>query len=124
MSAHRNEAPPVEVRGLTSTYRNGTQANRDIAPCGVGSCSAFGPNGAGKTTLVRQITTELVPTSGEVRVFGIDAVAHPNRVKTADGRDAAGGQPLLSTVGTAPPAHLREAAGPAASGRRPAAPRS
>ena len=41
----------------------------------------LGPNGAGKTTLVRQITTELVPTSGEVRVFGIDAVTHPNRVK-------------------------------------------
>ncbi len=41
----------------------------------------LGPNGAGKTTLVRQITTELMPTSGEVRVFGIDAVSHYNEVK-------------------------------------------
>ena len=83
MNGHRNEAPPVEVRGLDKTYRNGTQANRDItlAVRRGELLGILGPNGAGKTTLVRQITTELVPTSGEVRVFGIDAVAHPNRVK-------------------------------------------
>ncbi len=83
MNGHRDEAPPVEVRGLDKTYRNGTQANRDItlAVRRGELLGILGPNGAGKTTLVRQITTELVPTSGEVRVFGIDAVAHPNRVK-------------------------------------------
>ena len=83
MNGHRDEAPPVEVRGLDKTYRNGTQANRDVmlAVRRGELLGILGPNGAGKTTLVRQITTELVPTSGEVRVFGIDAVAHPNRVK-------------------------------------------
>ena len=87
MNGHRNEAPPVEVRGLDKTYRNGTQANRDItlALRRGELLGILGPNGAGKTTLVRQITTELVPTSGEVRVFGIDAVAHPNRVKSLMG---------------------------------------
>ena len=83
MNALHTEAPPVEVRGLDKTYRNGTHANRDITlSVRRGELlGILGPNGAGKTTLVRQITTELVPTSGDVRVFGIDAVAHPNRVK-------------------------------------------
>ena len=83
MNALHTEAPPVEVRGLDKTYRNGAHANRDITlSVRRGELlGILGPNGAGKTTLVRQITTELVPTSGDVRVFGIDAVAHPNRVK-------------------------------------------
>ena len=83
MNAMRTEAPPVEVRGLDKRYKNGTHANRDITlSVRRGELlGILGPNGAGKTTLVRQVTTELVPTSGEVRVFGIDAVARPNHVK-------------------------------------------
>jgi ABC-2 type transport system ATP-binding protein len=42
----------------------------------------LGPNGAGKTTLIRQITTELIPTSGEVTVLGYDAIAEPLKVKS------------------------------------------
>ena len=54
------EAAPVEVR---------TWANDGIS-FGGEILGIVGPNGAGKTTLIRQITTELRPTSGEVRVFG------------------------------------------------------
>ena len=76
--------PPVEVRNLTKRYKDGTRANRDITlTIERGELLGIvGPNGAGKTTLVRQITTELLPTSGEVRVFGHDAVTDPNVVKT------------------------------------------
>ena len=73
----------VEVQSLNKRYRNGTWANRDITlTVQQGELLAIlGPNGAGKTTLVRQITTELVPTSGEVLVFGLDAVSRPNEAK-------------------------------------------
>ncbi len=75
--------PAIEVRNLNKRYRNGPWANRDITlTVEPGELLAIlGPNGAGKTTLVRQITTELVPTSGQVLVFGLDAVARPNEAK-------------------------------------------
>lgn len=77
------DGPAVDVSSLTKRYRDGTLANRDISfTVQPGEfLGILGPNGAGKTTLVRQITTELIPTAGHVRVFGIDAVSQPNEVK-------------------------------------------
>jgi ABC-2 type transport system ATP-binding protein len=37
----------------------------------------LGPNGAGKTTTISIATTRAIPTSGSVRISGIDVVAHP-----------------------------------------------
>ena len=46
----------------------------------------LGPNGSGKSTLVRGISTLVLPDSGEVEVFGIDAVKHPKRVQRSMNR--------------------------------------
>ena len=79
--------PPLAVEGLNKRYKRGVHANRNISleayPGEI--LGILGPNGAGKTTLVRQITTELLPTSGEIRVFGVDAVADPIGVKNLMG---------------------------------------
>ncbi len=79
--------PPIEVRNLNKRYKDGLHANRDISlTVNWGEAlGVLGPNGAGKTTLVRQITTELIPTSGQVRVVGIDAVASPDDAKSRIG---------------------------------------
>ena len=73
----------VRARGLVKRYKDGTEAN-----CGIDLelnagelISILGPNGAGKTTFLRQLTTELRPTSGSIDIFGIDAIAAPQRAK-------------------------------------------
>jgi ABC-2 type transport system ATP-binding protein len=86
--APAEDAPPaIRVRGLVKQYRNGTEANRgiDLEVRSGELVSILGPNGAGKTTFLRQITTELRPTSGRVEIFGLDAVARPQQVKRAMG---------------------------------------
>ncbi len=45
----------------------------------------LGPNGAGKSTTIGIITTRVRPSEGQVRVFGVDAVRDPARVKAALG---------------------------------------
>jgi ABC-2 type transport system ATP-binding protein len=73
----------VRVRALVKRYKDGTEANRgiDLTVRRGEVVSILGPNGAGKTTFLRQITTELRPTSGSIEIFGVDSIAHPHAAK-------------------------------------------
>jgi ABC-type multidrug transport system ATPase subunit len=79
----RMEELAIDIRGLTKRFKGGVLAN-DAIDLEVRRGSIFGllgPNGAGKTTLVRQLTGELAPSSGELRVLGVDVLREPLRAK-------------------------------------------
>jgi len=76
------------VRCADLSYRFGThtavdQVNLFIEPGEM--FGLLGPNGAGKTTTIRMLTTLLKPATGSIAVFGIDAAAHPMRVRRVIG---------------------------------------
>jgi ABC-2 type transport system ATP-binding protein len=71
----------VEIEGLRKIY-DGKQ--RVVAVDGIDLCvrpgelyGLLGPNGAGKTTTISIATTRALPTSGRVRIAGVDVVKSP-----------------------------------------------
>ncbi|MGD9868833.1 MAG: ABC transporter ATP-binding protein [Hyphomicrobiales bacterium] len=66
-----DSAPPVEVRDLVKRYKAVTAVGGVSFTLERGSVTALlGGNGAGKTTTIAILLGLLVPTSGDVRVFG------------------------------------------------------
>lgn len=73
----------VQVSGLTKVYSKDARAV-DSVSFEVKEGEIFGllgPNGAGKTTIIKMITTLTRPTAGTIRVFGVDALTSPQRVR-------------------------------------------
>jgi ABC-2 type transport system ATP-binding protein len=72
----------IHVENLTKKFGE-FFAVRDVTfQVAEGEIFAFlGPNGAGKTTTIKMLTTMLKPTSGKVRIDGMDPVADQNEVR-------------------------------------------
>src|SRR5208283_4263991 len=45
----------------------------------------LGPNGAGKTSVMRVIYCFMPPTSGDVKIFGLDVIESPSLIKAKIG---------------------------------------
>jgi ABC-2 type transport system ATP-binding protein len=69
--------PALEISHLRKVYRSGTVAVEDVSlTIQPGDFFGFlGPNGAGKSTTIHCITGISNPTSGSIKIFGVDAVA-------------------------------------------------
>ena len=64
----------VEVRELTKKFGNFTALDQVELTMDAGEiCGFIGPNGAGKSTTIRVLLGMLKPTSGTVKIFGLDA---------------------------------------------------
>ena len=82
----------VEIEALTKIYESKL---RVVAVDGIDLelnqgeiFGLLGPNGAGKTTTISIATTRTLPTSGTVRIAGIDVVKHPAHARRHDRRGA------------------------------------
>jgi ABC-2 type transport system ATP-binding protein len=68
--------PALAIRDLKKRYPTGTEALKGVSfdvPDGA-FVGLLGPNGAGKSTLIHCVTGLAVPTGGDIRVFGHDAI--------------------------------------------------
>jgi len=108
-----SSAPAVEVAGLTKVFEKGRRTiwqrlrrepdKREtfVAVNGIDLrvergeiFGVLGPNGAGKTTTLRMLATLLEPTSGDVKIFGIDVRTHPREIRAKLGAMLSGERSL------------------------------
>lgn len=77
----------LEINQLTKTYNNGVHAVKgiDLAVETGDFFALLGANGAGKSTTIGLITTLLLKTSGNIKVYGHDLDVHPELAKSCLG---------------------------------------
>ena len=72
----------LSIRGLSKTYRNGTEALKGISlDVPAGMFGLLGRNGAGKSTLMRILATLQEPDEGTIHFGDIDVVRQKERVR-------------------------------------------
>ncbi len=78
--------PVVRFEGLTRTFGDLVAVDHVTLSVGEGEFFGFlGPNGAGKSTTIKMATGLLKPTSGSIRIFGMDPYERPLEVKALMG---------------------------------------
>src|SRR3954467_10268688 len=81
LMTHNN--PVIEVRNLVRRYGRTDAVDGLSLSVPAGRCYGFfGRNGAGKTTTIKCLLNLLRPTSGEIRIFGMDPAKHEVAVKS------------------------------------------
>ena len=83
MNPMNTDTPVIEIRDLVRRYGRTDAVNGLNLRVEPGRCYGFfGRNGAGKTTTIKCLLNLLRPTSGAVKVFGLDPTRHEVAVKS------------------------------------------
>ena len=80
------EVAPIKIENLVKDYgslRAVDNVSFELKPGEI--LGLLGPNGAGKTTIISTMMTLEEPTSGSVRIFGLDVTKEPERTKMLTG---------------------------------------
>ena len=86
MTTHDPQAKVIEARALVRRFGERAAVDALDLELRAGEClGLLGPNGAGKSTTVRILATLLAPTSGSVRVLGLDPVKEGERLRARIG---------------------------------------
>ncbi|MEN9626928.1 MAG: Vitamin import ATP-binding protein BtuD [Pseudomonadota bacterium] len=76
----------LQIRSLSHTYPNGTQALSGISlDIPRGMFGLLGPNGAGKSSLMRCVATLQEPTEGDIRFGTLDVRRQPDALRAVLG---------------------------------------
>ena len=83
MSKQASSAPVVEARAISKKFGDRVAVDQLDLDVPARVCfGLLGPNGAGKTTTLRMIYGVTRPTSGTIRVFGMDMSRHVRVVRS------------------------------------------
>lgn len=78
----KSNGSAIELQGLTKRYGKTTAVDTiDLSVPRGTTLGLLGPNGAGKSTTLQMMMGLLRPTSGKMRVLGIDVMRSPSEVK-------------------------------------------
>ena len=69
----------IEIENLTKKFKEKTAVNNVNLKIKQGELfSLLGTNGAGKTTTIKMLSTLILPTSGNIKINGLDIIKNTN----------------------------------------------
>jgi ABC-2 type transport system ATP-binding protein len=74
----------IESFNVNKIYKNSNKKALDDVSLQIGKgkiSTLLGRNGAGKTTFIRICSTQLLPTSGRIMIFGEDVLEYPQKIR-------------------------------------------
>lgn len=72
----------IEISNLTKKFKEKIAVNNISLKIKEGELFALlGTNGAGKTTTIKMLSTLILPTSGEVKINGLNVIKDRQKVK-------------------------------------------
>jgi ABC-2 type transport system ATP-binding protein len=77
--------PIVTLENVTVTYGRQPALQEVTVSVGAGAVGLLGPNGAGKSTLIKALLGFIMPSSGRLRVLGLDVAAMPLEIRARVG---------------------------------------